>query len=431
MEKFIITGGKRLSGEVQISGNKNASLAVLAGVCLCDEPCRIENLSQITDIDVMVQIYSYLGAGIRYINKSTLEIDPSRIANLEIPYSLTKLMRASYYFMGGLLGRFGSSKVCMPGGCDIGTRAIDQHIKGFEALSADVKLTGGFVECHTENGKTAGGHVYFDCNTVGGTINVVLAAVKADGLTIIENAAKEPHIVDMANFLNSCGADIRGAGTDVIKVYGVEHLHGTTYSVIPDQIEAGTFMAVAAATGGDIMVQNVIPKHLESITAKLTEMGVEILEGDDWLRVRSTLPLQKVNVKTLPHPGFPTDMQAQIGVLCSVANGTSIVNETIYDNRFRYTEELVRMGAKVTVDARTAVFEGVEHLNGATIKAYDLRAGIAMVIAGLIAHGTTEVENIHFIDRGYEFLEQKLSSLGADIERVNIPDAAEPAKMQA
>lgn len=423
MDKFIISGGKRLSGEVRISGNKNASLAVLAGVCLCDKPCRIENLAQITDIDVMVQIYSYLGADIRYLDKGCLEIDPSGISNLEIPYSLTRLMRASYYFMGGLLGRFGYSKVCMPGGCDIGTRAIDQHIKGFEALNARVCETDEYVECEAEGGRTAGGHVYFDCSTVGGTINVILAAVKADGVTIIENAAKEPHIVDMANFLNSCGADIRGAGTDLIKVYGVDHLEGGTYSVIPDQIEAGTFMAVAAATGGDVMIQNVIPKHLESISAKLTEMGVEILEGDDWLRVRGNLPLQHVNVKTLPHPGFPTDMQAQIGVLCSIADGTSVINETIYDNRFRYIEELIRMGAHVTVNGRTASFEGVDHLTGTSIRAYDLRAGIAMVIAGLVAEGVTEVENVRFIDRGYEFLEQKLASLGADIQRVSQPDA--------
>lgn len=420
MDKFVINGGKRLSGEVEISGNKNASVAILAAVSLCDEPCRIENLSQIGDVDVFMQIYDRLGAKITHIDDKTIEIDPSGIKNTEIPYKLTKLMRASYYFIGTLLGRFGRAKVCMPGGCDFGSRPIDQHIKGFEALGAAVSVEHGFIETIAKNGRLVGNSVYFDNITVGGTINVMLAATKADGLTVIENAAKEPHVVDVANFLNSTGADIRGAGTDVIKIRGVPYLHGTVYGVIPDQIEAGTFMAIAAATGGDILIKNIIPKHLESISAKFTEMGAEIIAEDDWMRVRCAGRLQRVNIKTQPHPGFPTDMQPQAGVLCAVASGTSVISEGVTDNRFRYTEELARMGAMVKVDGKTAVFEGVDNLTGATVRATDLRAGVAMVIAGLVAKGTTEVEDIIYIERGYEFLEKKLSVLGADIKRVSL-----------
>ena len=420
MDKFVINGGKRLSGEVEISGNKNASVAILAAVSLCDEPCRIENLSKIGDVDVFMQIYERLGAKITHIDEKTIEIDCSTIKNVEIPYKMTKLMRASYYFIGTLLGRFGRAKVCMPGGCDFGSRPIDQHIKGFEALGAAVSVEHGFIETIAKNGRLIGNSVYFDTITVGATINVMLAATKADGLTVIENAAKEPHVVDVANFLNSAGADIRGAGTDVIKIRGVPYLHSTVYGVIPDQIEAGTFMAIAAATGGDILIKNIIPKHLESISAKFTEMGAEIIAEDDWMRVRCSGRLQRVNIKTQPHPGFPTDMQPQAGVLCAVASGTSVISEGVTENRFRYTEELARMGAMVKVDGKTAVFEGVENLTGATVRATDLRAGVAMVIAGLVAKGTTEVEDIIYIERGYEFLEKKLSSLGADIKRVSL-----------
>lgn len=417
MEKYVIQGGRRLSGEVEISGNKNAAAAILAAVSLCDEPCRIENLSAISDGTVFMQIYRELGAQVQYINSSTMVIDPGHIRNIEIPYHLTKQMRASYYFIGTLLGRFGRARVCMPGGCDFGSRPIDQHIKGFEALGAVVNIEHGFVDATAKNGRLAGNSVYFDKPTVGGTINVMLAAVKADGLTVIENANKEPHIVDLANFLNTMGAEIRGAGTDVIKIRGVPYLHGTTYGIIPDQIEAGTFMAIAVATRGDILIKNVIPKHLESITAKFSEMGADILEEDDWVRVRCSGELKRVNINTQPHPGFPTDMQPQAGVLCSVANGISIINEGIWDNRYRYAEELLRMGANIKVDGKTAIFEGVDHLTGASVKASDLRAGVALVIAGLIARGTTEVEDIHYIDRGYERLEEKLTALGADIRR--------------
>lgn len=420
MDKFVINGGRRLSGEVEISGNKNATVAILAAVSLCDEPCRIENLSQIGDVDVFMQIYERLGAKVTHIDQKTIEVDCSNIKNIEIPYKLTKLMRASYYFIGTLLGRFGRAKVCMPGGCDFGSRPIDQHIKGFEALGAAVSVEHALIETIAKSGRLVGNSVYFDNITVGGTINIMLAATKADGLTVIENAAKEPHVVDVANFLNSAGADIRGAGTDVIKIRGVPYLHSTTYGVIPDQIEAGTFMAIAVATGGDILIKNIIPKHLESISAKLTEMGAEIIDEDDWIRIRCENRLQRVNIKTQPHPGFPTDMQPQAGVLCAVANGTSVISEGVTDNRFRYTEELVRMGAMVKVDGKTAVFEGVDNLTGATVRATDLRAGAAMVIAGLVAKGTTEIEDINYIERGYEFLEKKLTALGADIRRVTI-----------
>lgn len=428
MEKFVINGGRRLSGEVGISGNKNASVAILAAVSLCDEPCRIENLSQIGDVDVFVQIYEKLGIGVRSVNNSTLEIDPSTVINTEIPYELTKKMRASYYFIGALLGRFGQAKVYMPGGCDFGDRPIDQHIKGFESLGATVTLDHGYVEAAAPGGRLIGNSVYFDNITVGGTINVILAATKADGLTVIENAAREPHIVDMANFLNSCGADIRGAGTDVIKIRGVPYLHSATYGVIPDQIEAGTFMAMAAATRGDVLIKNVIPKHLESITAKLSEMGADIIEEDDWLRVSCTKRLSRVNIRTQPHPGFPTDMQPQAGVLCCIADGVSTINEGIWDNRFRYTDELARMGAQITVNGKTAIFEGIDSLHGAKVRATDLRAGVALVIAGLVADGVTEVEDIHFIERGYEFLDEKLRELGADIRREKMDAEAELAE---
>ena len=428
MEKFIINGGTRLSGEVEISGNKNAAAAILSAVSLFDEPCRIENLSQIGDLDVFIQIYEWLGGKVCRIDEKTIDFDPTNIRNIDIPHRYTKLMRASYYFVGTLLGRFGRAKVYMPGGCDFGSRPIDQHIKGFEALGATVNVEHGYIEAVAGNGRLMGNSVYFDNITVGGTINVLLAAVKADGLTVIENAAKEPHVVDVANFLNSAGADIRGAGTDVIKVRGVPYLHSTTYGIIPDQIEAGTFMAAAVATGGDILIKNIIPKHLESISAKLSEMGADIMDEDDWMRVRCSGRPQRVNIRTQPHPGFPTDMQPQAGVLCAIANGTSIINEGVTDNRFRYTDELLRMGAAVKVDGKTAVFEGVQSLTGAQVRATDLRGGVALVLAGMVAHGTTEIEDISYIDRGYEHLEDKLTRLGADIRRVKFSKPGEDLK---
>lgn len=420
MDKFVITGGNRLTGEVTISGAKNAAIAIIPAAILSDGVCRIENIPNITDVSSITRILYDMGAQVRTIDKSTIEIDPRKIHTCVASYELAKHIRGSYYLLGALLGRFSHAVVTMPGGCDFGVRPIDQHLKGFAALGASYKLDGGMVDVSAEQLK--GSHIYLDVVSVGATVNIVLAAVRAKGLTVIENAAKEPHIVDLANFLNSMGADIRGAGTDVIKIYGVDHLNGTTYSIIPDQIEAGTYMVAAAATGGDVLVKNVIPKHLESITAKLEEMGVEVTEYDDSIRVRREGKLNKCNIKTMPHPGFPTDMQPQIAVLLSIANGTSIINESVWDNRFRYVEELKRMGAQISVDGRLAVIEGVDHLSAAPVKATDLRAGAAMMIAALCANGTSQVEDIQHIERGYENIEEKFSSMGADIQRVHMPE---------
>lgn len=420
LDKFVITGGNRLTGEVTISGAKNAAIAIIPAAILSDGVCRIENIPNITDVSSITRILYDMGAQVRTIDKSTIEIDPRKIHTCVASYELAKHIRGSYYLLGALLGRFSHAVVTMPGGCDFGVRPIDQHLKGFAALGASYKLDGGMVDVSAEQLK--GSHIYLDVVSVGATVNIVLAAVRAKGLTVIENAAKEPHIVDLANFLNSMGADIRGAGTDVIKIYGVDHLNGTTYSIIPDQIEAGTYMVAAAATGGDVLVKNVIPKHLESITAKLEEMGVEVTEYDDSIRVRREGKLNKCNIKTMPHPGFPTDMQPQIAVLLSIANGTSIINESVWDNRFRYVEELKRMGAQISVDGRLAVIEGVEHLSAAPVKATDLRAGAAMMIAALCANGTSQVEDIQHIERGYENIEEKFSSMGADIQRVHMPE---------
>ena len=420
MDKFVITGGNRLTGEVTISGAKNAAIAIIPAAILSDGICRIENIPNITDVSSITRILYDMGAQVRTIDKSTIEIDPRKIHTCVASYELAKHIRGSYYLLGALLGRFSHAVVTMPGGCDFGVRPIDQHLKGFAALGASYKLDGGMVDVSAEQLK--GSHIYLDVVSVGATVNIVLAAVRAKGLTVIENAAKEPHIVDLANFLNSMGADIRGAGTDVIKIYGVDHLNGTTYSIIPDQIEAGTYMVAAAATGGDVLVKNVIPKHLESITAKLEEMGVEVTEYDDSIRVRREGKLNKCNIKTMPHPGFPTDMQPQIAVLLSIANGTSIINESVWDNRFRYVEELKRMGAQISVDGRLAVIEGVDHLSAAPVKATDLRAGAAMMIAALCANGTSQVEDIQHIERGYENIEEKFSSMGADIQRVHMPE---------
>ena len=420
MSKYRVDGGVRLTGEVSISGAKNACVAILPAVVLADDVCRIENIPNISDVLTSLDILEALGARIRRINKNTVEIDPRSIHTHVVPHELARHMRASYYFLGSLLGRFGMARVSMPGGCNFGVRPIDQHLKGFTALGATVPpvIENGMIEATAK--QLIGSSIYLDIVSVGATMNIMLAAVKARGITIIENAAKEPHIVDLANFLNSMGADIRGAGTDVIKICGVPHLHGTEYSIIPDQIEAGTYMACAAATKGDVLLRGVIPKHLESISAKLTEMGAQVIEEDDTIRVRVDGRLRHCNVKTMPHPGFPTDMQPQIAVLLSMAEGTSIVTEGIWDNRFRYVDELRRMGAQAQVDGKVAVFQGVERLTGAPVRALDLRAGAAMVEAALAAEGRSEIEDIYHIERGYENFVEKLQSLGARIRRVEV-----------
>ncbi len=423
MEKFIINGGSPLHGSVSVSGAKNAALAIIPAAILSQDICVIENLpTSISDVGYMMKILSQLGAKVRLINKHAIEIDSRHLNSYIISHDMTKHLRASYYFIGALLGRFSRAKVALPGGCYLGPRPIDQHIKGFEALGATVSVEdNAIVEAEAE--RLLGNPVYLDMVSVGATVNILLAAVKANGLTVIENAAKEPHIVDLANFLNSMGADVRGAGTDVIKVRGVEQLHGCTYSIIPDQIEAGTYMVAAAATKGDVLIKNVIPKHLESISKKLVECGATVEEFDDAVRVSLNTRPGKCNVKTMPHPGFPTDMQPQMAVLLALADGTSVISESIWSNRFKYTEQLNRMGADIKADGQLAVVQGVEQLKGAPVKADDLRAGAAMIIAGLAASGTTEIEDILHIDRGYEDVVEKFSGIGADIKRVYTPDA--------
>ncbi len=421
MEKYIIHGGHPLKGEVVISGAKNAIAAILPATVLADGPCILENVPNISDVHIFTEILKDMGADIQFINKSTLKIDTSGIKVPEVPYEQAKKMRASYYFLGALLGKFNCARVALPGGCDFGVRPIDLHLKGFQSLGAEYTLEYGMINVKTE--QLRGNEVCFDGVSVGATINVMLAAVKAKGTTVIENAAKEPHIVDLANFLNSMGANIMGAGTDMIRIKGVDILHGTEYAVIPDQIEAGTYMVAAAATKGDVLVKNVIPKHLESITSKLIKMGVEVTEYDDSVRVKYVGKLERINVKTRPHPGFPTDMQPQMAVLLCLAEGTSVLTEDVWDSRFRYLDELRRMGADVSsVDGHVAIIEGIKSFTGAPVKAVDLRAGAAVVIAGLCAQGTTEVENIYHIERGYENIEEKLRGLGADIKKVVIPD---------
>lgn len=416
MENFVINGGKELFGEVNISGAKNAAVAIIPAAILADDVVRIENIPNISDVSLIIKILDQMGADIKVVNKDTIEIDTRVLQCRPVPYEFASHFRASYYLIGAMLGRFKKADVALPGGCDFGDRPIDQHIKGFRMLGADVNIVNGMVSAQAE--KLVGTSIYMDVVSVGATINVMLAAVLARGLTVIENAAKEPHIVDLANFLNSMGADVRGAGTDVIKIRGVEKLHGCTYSVIPDQIEAGTYMVAAAACGGDVLVKNVIPKHLESISAKLEEAGAEIIEYDDAIRVTRFKPLTKCNVKTMPHPGFPTDMQPQMAVLLAIAKGTSILSESVWDNRFQYVGQLLRMGANIQVDGKIAVIEGVDHLTGVKVKATDLRAGAAMIIAGLVAQGQTVVEKTQYVDRGYENIVEKLSALGADIRRV-------------
>lgn len=422
MEKFVINGGNPLKGEVEISGAKNAALAIIPAAILSQDICTIENLPcSISDIGYMMKILNQIGAQIKIINKNTIEIDSRHVNSYVISHDMTKHLRASYYFIGALLGRFSRAKVSMPGGCYLGPRPIDQHIKGFELLGASVSVEDNAI-VDAKADKLIGSPIYLDMASVGATVNILLAAVKAEGLTVIENAAKEPHIVDLANFLNSMGADVRGAGTDVIKIRGVDELHGCTYSIIPDQIEAGTFMVAAAATYGDVLIKNVIPKHLESISKKLIECGAIIEEYDDAVRVSMNKRPDKCNIKTMPHPGFPTDMQPQIAVLLAIADGTSIISESVWSNRFKYTEQLNRMGANIKADGQLAVVQGVEYLKGAPVKADDLRAGAAMIIAGLAAKGTTEIEDIYHIDRGYEDVAKKFSGIGADIKRMFCPD---------
>ena len=420
MEKFVINGGRPLHGEVRISGAKNAAVAILPAVLLSDGPCVIENLPDISDVSTILKTMQSLGAQIRMINKSTVEIDPRHVNSFVVSKKMAEGMRASSYFLGALLGRMLRARVAPPGGCDFGVRPIDQHIKGFEALGAKMTIENGMVDAKAMS--LTGCLIYLDVVSVGATINIMLAAAKADGLTIIENAAREPHIVDLANFLNSMGANIMGAGTGVIKIRGVKHLSGADYSIIPDQIEAGTYMAAAVATRGDILVTNVTPKHLESIIAKLRETGAEITEFDESVRVKMTRRPRKCNVKTMPHPGFPTDMQPQIAAVLSIADGTSIITEGVWDSRFRYVEQLTFMGADIQVDGKMAVITGVEKLKPSPVRAVDLRAGAAMIIAGLSANGITEIEEIDHIDRGYENVVEKFSTLGADIKRVKTFD---------
>ena len=425
MEKYVINGGKPLQGEVDISGAKNAAVAIIPATLMVDGICRIENMPQISDTDMLLTILTQLGAEVRMICPGTIEIDSRNVRFCDAPFELMRKIRASYYLIGAMLGRFGSAKTTMPGGCNFGVRPIDQHIKGMNALGAEVDVRNGFVYAEAEGGKLHGAKIYLDKVSVGATMNIILAATMASGRTILDNAAREPHIVDRANFLNSMGADVRGAGTDTVKVNGVERLHGGSYSIIPDQIEAGTDMVAAAATGGEVLVKNVIPKHLECISVKLRETGTIVQEYEDSVLVKGNGHLRKANVKTLPYPGFPTDMQPQMGVLMCMANGTSVITEGIYDNRFKYVNELRKMGADIQVDGRIAIFEGSAKLTGAPVMACDLRAGAAMVIAGLCASGKTEIEDIHFIERGYENFVGKLRKLGADISIVDYPDEPE------
>ncbi len=422
MDKYIIKGGKKLYGEVEISGAKNAAVAIIPAALMVEGVCRIENLPQISDTDKLLDILSLMGAKVRLVNKNTVDIDCTDVGISDRIFALTREIRASYYLIGSMLGRFGAARTTMPGGCNFGVRPIDQHIKGMKALGATMSISKGLIRAEAKDGRLKGARVYLDKVSVGATINIMIAAVLAKGQTVIENAAREPHIVDLANFLNSMGADVRGAGTDVIKVRGVDRLHSGSYSLIPDQIEAGTYMAAVAGAGGEIRINNVIPKHLDCISAKLQEMGVEIEEGDDCITVRREGPLHHTNIKTLPYPGFPTDMQPQISTVLSIAQGTSVVTEGVWDNRYKYVNELRKMGAEIQVDGKIAVIEGVGMLTGAPVAACDLRAGAAMVIAGLCADGTTVVEDVEFIERGYQDIVGKLRGLGADIVSVSEPD---------
>lgn len=417
MEQYVVKGGVPLRGEVSIGGAKNAALGILAAAIMTDETVTIENVPNVRDTRVLLQAIEGIGAKVKYIYNNTVQINGGSISDLNVEYEYIRKIRASYYLLGALLGKYKESNVALPGGCNIGSRPIDQHLKGFKALGAKVNIDHGVVSAKAEN--LVGDHIYFDVVTVGATINLMMASCMAEGETILENAAKEPHIVDVANFLNAMGANIKGAGTDVIRIKGVNRLHGCTYSIIPDQIEAGTFMMAAAATRGDIVIKDVIPKHLESITAKLLEMGCKLVEGDDWIRVIAEGEVGSTNVKTLPYPGFPTDMQPQIAVALALAKGSSMVTESIFENRFKYVDELNRMGAKIKVEGNTAYIEGVEKFTSAQLSAPDLRAGAALVIAALAADGISQIDDIEYIQRGYEDFEGKLSALGAIIAKVD------------
>ncbi len=423
MDKYVIRGGRELRGEVEISGAKNASVAIIPAALMVSGVCRIENIPHISDTEILLDILRCYGAKIRYVNPMTVEIDCTNVRMGDQAYEMMRRIRASYYLIGAELGRFGKAQTTMPGGCNFGgVRPIDQHIKGMKALGAEIDIASGFIYGKVPGGRLKGANVYLDKISVGATMNIMIAAVLAKGRTVIENCAKEPHIVDLANFLNSMGADVRGAGTDTIKINGVDRLSGGSYTVIPDQIEAGTYMAAAAATGGEVRVCNVIPKHLDCITAKLREMGVEIEEDEDSILVRRRGALRRANIRTLPYPGFPTDMQPQISTVLCLADGTSVVTESVWDNRYKYVSELKKMGANIHVDGNIAVIEGGGRLTGAPVAACDLRAGAAMVIAGLCAEGVTEVEDVYYIERGYENMIGKLRALGADIVCVSDPD---------
>lgn len=417
MDHYVIRGGNELRGEVEIGGAKNAALAILAAAIMTDETVTIENMPDVRDTNVLLDAMAGIGVHIERVDRHTVKINGSMVQNVNIEYELIKKIRASYYLIGALLGKYREAEVPLPGGCNIGSRPIDQHLKGFRAIGADVKIDHGSIVATAE--KLIGAHMYMDVVSVGATINVMMAASMAEGKTIIENAAKEPHVVDVANFLNSMGADIKGAGTDVIRIRGVEKLHGATYSIIPDQIEAGTFMFAAAVTKGDILVKDVIPKHLESITAKILEMGCEVEELDDAVRVKYTGELHSTQIKTLPYPGFPTDMQPQAGITLALSEGVSTITESIFENRFRYVDEIMRMGADIKVEGNTAIITGVKGLTGAHISSPDLRAGAALVLAALSADGVSVVDDIHLIERGYEDFDVKLRALGGLIEKVS------------
>ena len=416
MEQYVIKGGIPLAGDVEIGGAKNAALAILAAASMTDETVYIDNLPDVRDINALLEALDGIGAHVKRVNRHAVEINGSGVENCIVENESMKKIRASYYLLGALLGKYKRAEVPLPGGCNIGSRPIDQHLKGFKAMGAVTRIEHGFIIAEAE--ELHGAHIFLDMVSVGATINIMMAAAMADGNTIIENAAKEPHVVDVANFLNSMGASIKGAGTDVIRIRGVKSLHKTEYSIIPDQIEAGTFMFAAAVTGGDVVLHNVIPKHLEATSAKLAELGCEVTEYDDAVRVRAIGKLQGTHVKTMPYPGFPTDMQPQIAVTLALAEGTSIVTESIFENRFRYVDELARMGASIKVEGNVAVISGVEKFMGARVSAPDLRAGAALVIAGLAAEGITIVDDIYYIERGYENLDEKLRGLGAKIEKV-------------
>lgn len=416
MEQYIIRGGNPLVGEVEVGGAKNAALGILAAAIMTDETVQIENLPDVRDINVLLEAIEMIGATVERIDRHTVAINGSSINGVSVDYDYIKKIRASYYLLGALLGKYKKAEVPLPGGCNIGSRPIDQHLKGFRALGASVDILHGAIVAQAND--LIGNHIFLDMVSVGATINIMMAAAMAKGRTTIENAAREPHVVDIANFLNSMGANIKGAGTDVIRIKGVDILHATTYSIVPDMIEAGTYMTAAAATKGDVVIRNVIPKHLEAITAKLEEVGCEVQESDDAVRVIASKRLKRTHVKTLPYPGFPTDMQPQFAVTLALAEGTSIVTESIFENRFKYADELSRMGASVKVEGNTAIIDGVELLTGARVSAPDLRAGAALVIAGLASEGFTTVDDIVYIQRGYEDFEGKLRSLGAEIERV-------------